>query len=110
MDPPPVVSGVPRPPPRSRTSSNNSLLDEINDSNTISAASVASMASMASMELARISNFLLAVVDAVIRTVLAVAVALQPKVNVGNGRCELPTISGCLATTPARELQAVTAC
>ena len=107
MDPPPVVSGVPRPPPRSRTSSNNSLLDEINDSNTISMASVAPVASM---ELARISNFLLAVVDAVIRTVLAVAVALQPKVNVGNGRCELPTISGCLATTPARELQAVTAC
>ena len=107
MDPPPVVSGVPRPPPRSRTSSNNSLLDEINDSNTIS---VAYVASMASMELVRISNFLLAVVDAVIRTVLAVAVALQPKVNVGNGRCELPTISGCLATTPACELQAVTAC
>ena len=104
MDPPPVVSGVPRPPPRSRTSSNNSLLDEINDSNTISKASVSSM------ELARVSNFLLAVVDAVIRTVLAVAVALQPKVNVGNGRCELPTISGCLATTPACELQAVTAC
>ena len=107
MDPPPVVSGVPRPPPRSRTSSNNSLLDEINDSNTIS---VASVASVASMELARISNFLLAVVDAVVRTVLAVAVALQPKVNVGNGRCELPTISGCLATTTACELQAVTAC
>ena len=110
VDPAPIVSGVPRPPPRSRTSSNNSVLDEINDF---------TMVSRTALELARISNLVVAVIDAaikaVIHAVLAIAAALtlrkaqQSKDDVirSNGRCALPTISGCLETC---ELHAVTVC
>ena len=111
VDPPPVVSGVPRPPPRSRTSSNNSssVLDEIN------------VISRTAIEMARISNFALAVIKTVIQAVLAFAAAAfslrkmaqrpskDDNVIRRNGRMcvPLPTISGCLETC---ELRAVTVC